>query len=110
MSNSGSKTSKPQCRPGLHLFACFLTLYTFFVVVVGGTVKSREAGLSIPEGFILHWIPNWWATPNLREEFFHRFLVGGLGTLVVAFSAAVYKTDSRPGVRKLAVALPAVVL
>lgn len=87
----------------MHRFAIFLTLWTFFVVVIGGTVKSHEAGLSIPEPFIFHWIKDWYNRPNLKWEFFHRMIVGILYIGVAVFMILTLIYDKRTAVRRFAV-------
>lgn len=89
----------------LHYFAIFLTVWTFFVVTLGGVVKSNEAGLTIAEGFILEWLPNWWHRPGLRLEFLHRMFVGGLGVGVLALTLLTLKYDPRGRVKRFSVVL-----
>src|SRR5947207_1614828 len=101
--------SRSSYRRGLHYFAIFLTIWTFLVVTLGGTVKSNEAGLSIPEGFILEWLPDWWQRPNLRLEFAHRMFVGLLGAGVFALMLLTQKLEQRPGVRRFSIYLVAIV-
>ncbi|MEI6231905.1 MAG: COX15/CtaA family protein [Planctomycetota bacterium] len=86
-------------NPWLHRLALFLTCWTFLVVVIGGTVKSHEAGLSIPEPFIFHWIKDWYKTPNLKWEFFHRMLVGVLGGGTLLLVIAIQFFEKRSSVR-----------
>lgn len=90
-------------RRGLHYFALFLTAWTFIVVTLGGTVKSNEAGLSIPEAFILEWLPNWWERPNLRLEFAHRMFVGALGVGVFALMLWTQIVETRPAVKRFSI-------
>lgn len=106
MSTTGSSLSEaPKYQPWLHKFAIFLTFWTFFVVVIGGTVKSHEAGLSIPEPFIFHWIKDWYNRPNLKWEFFHRMIVGVLYIGTLTFVIATHLLEKRASVRRFSIYL-----
>ncbi len=103
MITTASNTPTAAYNQSMHRFAIFLTLWTFFVVVIGGTVKSHEAGLSIPEPFIFHWIKDWYNRPNLKWEFFHRMIVGILYIGVAAFMILTLLYDKRSAVRRFSV-------
>lgn len=105
MSDNKSNPRGLVYSPLLHRFAIFLTFWAFFVVFIGGTVKSHEAGLSIVEPFIFHWIKDWYNRPNLKWEFFHRMIVGVLYAGTFAFMTLVLLREKRPVVRRFAIVL-----
>ena len=88
-----------------------LAVWAFFVVSVGGLVKSREGGLSIAQGFLVEWHLDWlWPYsptfngPNLQAEYGHRALVGIMAGITVLMALAVYLKEKRRSVRELALA------
>ena len=95
---------------GLYLFAVFMTCWAFLVVFIGATVKSHEAGLSIPDGFILHWIDRWWELPNLVWEFLHRMLVGVLCIGLLGLAISIYWLDKRPLLKRFVLLLIGIVV
>ncbi len=106
MNTTTQTTEASPYHKRLHYFAVFLTIWTFLVVTLGGVVKSNEAGLTIPEGFIVHWMPDWWQRPNLRLEFAHRMFVGVLGLGVFILTAITLKIEQRESVRRFSKILP----
>ncbi|HLX62546.1 MAG TPA: COX15/CtaA family protein [Planctomycetota bacterium] len=89
---------------GLHWMAIFTTAWTFLVVVVGGTVKSNEAGLSIPEPFIITIVKDW-SEGNRIYEFVHRALVGVLGISVALLVIWIWMAETRRSVKKFSLLL-----
>jgi len=94
----------------VNISAKILTLWAFLVVCVGGLVKSKEAGLTIPEPVYYQW--NYWylITDRVNTEYIHRGLVGILSFLTLWVAILVFAKESRSSVRKLAVGLIAVLL
>src|SRR5438552_115856 len=88
---------------GILRFSQFLTLWTFLVICIGGTVKSKEAGLAVAEPFLLEWVAGWWRAPNYAAEYAHRMFVGILGCAVAVLMVWILQTERRKAVRQLAV-------
>lgn len=70
---------------GIHRLAVFIAVWTFLVVCLGGTTKSKRASLTIAEPILFRWEPSWLLVNNLREEYSHRVAVGvlAIGTLAL---------------------------
>lgn len=102
--------SRPVYNRLLNISSILLTVWAFVVVCVGGTVKSEEAGLTIPEPVYYQW--NYWyfVSDRVNTEYIHRGLVGIMSFLTLWVALIAFLKDSRRGVRKLAMALIAVLL
>ena len=90
-------------RHGLHLMAMGVTVFTFLVICVGGTTKSKEAGLTIPEPVIFNWVAEWLVTENISAEYGHRIIAFMLSCLIATLTGWVLFVEKRPAVRKLAI-------
>lgn len=108
--NSIGATGDPQrgvaaYNPLLNVSTKILTAWAFLVVCVGGTVKSKEAGLTIPEPVYYQW--NYWyaITDRVNTEYIHRALVPVLTILTLWVVVLALAYESRSSVRKLAWAL-----
>src|ERR1017187_6590951 len=111
MSSSPINLDTPARYPrGLYRYAVFMTCWAFLVVFIGATVKSYEAGLSIPEGFILHWVDGWWRLPNYKWEYLHRMLVGVMGIGLLGLVIWIHSSETRAVVKRFAVMLVGVIL
>ncbi|MCE9591813.1 MAG: COX15/CtaA family protein [Planctomycetes bacterium] len=75
-------------HPWLHRTAVLFALATFVLVLLGGNVTSREAGLSVPDGFTVygynlfafpyaHWVGGIW------HEHVHRLMGASVGILAI---------------------------
>ncbi len=92
----------PAHNPWVHRLAVLGSCWAFLVVCMGGTVKSREAGLTIPQPFYYQWHYDWLFIQNLNTEYIHRALVPILTGLTLAVVGMVLWKDTRKSVRTLA--------
>jgi heme A synthase len=83
--------------------ACFVAVWAFLVVCIGGVVKSKEAGLTIADPVIFSCQPEWLWVENLNVEYGHRIVAGCLGCLALALAICLLARDSRRSVRRAAV-------
>jgi heme A synthase len=116
MSNAVAQHSDACCQEqtgyciGLNYLARFVAVWAFVVVLLGGTTKSKEAGLTIPEPFIMKWIPEWFHVANLNAEYTHRVSVGILSISALLLMGWILAKDTRKAVRRLAVGLIGAIL
>lgn len=89
----------------LHRFAVFLACAVVLLIAAGGLVKSKEAGLSVPDwptsygGFNP---PRWWQIDTVRAEHGHRLIAGTVGLLTLALALWTQRVETRRWVRRLA--------
>ena len=89
----------------LHRFAVFLACAVVLLIAAGGLVKSKEAGLSVPDwptsygGFNP---PRWWQIDTVRAEHGHRLIAGTVGLLTLALALWTQRVEPRRWVRRLA--------
>ncbi|MCC7146660.1 MAG: COX15/CtaA family protein [Phycisphaeraceae bacterium] len=95
--SSGSPTPY---RPWLYRLSILLVLATFLLIVLGGTVTSRNAGLSVPdwpqtyEHNMFTSPPSlWWTDPAARLEHTHRLKGTVVGLLTIAVAVSLWKTQ-----------------
>ena len=95
---------------GLHRFAVFVACATFFLIIAGANVTSRDAGLATSdwpkaEG---QWFPK--MVGNLFWEHGHRIVATTVGVLTIALAIYLQASDRRTWVKRLGwIALGAVV-
>ena len=92
----------PAYNPWIHRLAVLTSCWAFLVVCMGGTVKSREAGLTIPQPFYYQWHYDWLFIQNLNTEYIHRALVPILTGLTLCVVGLVLWKETRRSVRGLA--------
>ncbi len=83
-------------------YGAFLVLATLFLIFSGAEVKSRQAGLSVPDWPLSYGM--WWP-PMVGNVFFehgHRVIAATLGLLIVIMAAWTARTEPRRWVRTLA--------
>lgn len=82
--------------PWLHRYAIALVLATFVLVASGGNVTSRDAGLSVPDGFTVygHFL---WTFPveqwvgNIFHEHVHRLKGSVVGLMCIGMTIALWR-------------------
>lgn len=95
----------------LRIFAAFVSVCTFFLVIAGGAVTSTGSGLSVPD-----WPLSFgqWMPPMEGGVFFehgHRMIAGIVGLLTVILTVWVYSAGASLAARRLALsAMMAVVI
>lgn len=101
---SGAAAGPAPSSPGLHRFAVFLVFAVLLLITAGALVKSKEAGLSVPDwplSFGSVNPPNWYRMDGVRFEHGHRLIAGTVGLLTVILALWLQRRERRPGVRKL---------
>ena len=106
---SDRKTSAPNVW--LYRFALVVVAATFLLIVAGGNVTSKGAGLSVPDwprSFGSLNPPGWFDdnvfgkwTPGVRAEHGHRLIGSAVGMLVLILAGWLYKREPRAWVRRL---------
>lgn len=87
----------------IHLLAQVAVVLAFLVICLGGTTKSKEAGLTIPQPVYYEWHYDWLFVENLNAEYTHRAVVPILSAVTLLLAGLVLVKDSRSSVKKLAV-------
>ena len=89
----------------LHRFAVLLAGLVVLLIAAGALVKSKEAGLSVPDWPLSYGSlnpPRWWAIDNVRAEHGHRLIAGTVALLTVALAWQFRRRESRAWVRRIA--------
>ena len=97
----------------VHRAARILVALTFGLVIAGGLVTSRDAGLAVPDwptSFGTLNPPQWYAIENVRTEHGHRLIAGSVALCTLALGLLVLRREKRTAVRRLAIAAMGVVL
>ena len=97
--------------PWPHRVAVAMVCATFPLIWVGGLVTTHQAGMAVPDwpdtygyNLFLYPLSTWFFGPfDLFIEHGHRLLGATVGLLTIAFVIAVFRTDTRVGMRSLAV-------
>jgi len=85
-------------------FARATVVATFVLIIAGGLVTSRDAGLAVPDwplSFGTLNPPNWWQIDNVRTEHGHRLIAGSVALLTLALAWVVRRSTAAPAVRRL---------
>jgi cytochrome c oxidase assembly protein subunit 15 len=93
----------PQASP-THRFAIFTTALTFLLVVAGGLVTSRDAGLAVPDwplSFGSINPPRWYAIENVRTEHGHRVIAFCAAVATAVLGLKIRRSETRRSVRWL---------
>jgi len=107
----GSVPPTATFRPAVHRYAIFTAFCTVLLLVAGALVTSNDAGLAVPD-----W-PTSYGTffpPMVGGIFYehgHRMVATFVGLVTVGLALILWKSESRPWMRKLgAAALAAVIV
>ena len=95
-----------------HRFAVFLTIAVVALIAAGALVKSKEAGLSVPDWPLSYGSlnpPQWWLMDGVWAEHGHRLFAGTIALLTLALCAWFYRREPRSWVKKLTAAAVATV-
>ncbi len=95
----------PGRRAGVHRFAVFLACAVVLLIAAGGLVKSKEAGLSVPDWPTSYGglnPPRWWQIDTVRAEHGHRLIAGTVGLMTIALAVWAQAREPRRWVRRLA--------
>jgi cytochrome c oxidase assembly protein subunit 15 len=98
----------------VHRWAVAAVGLTFALIIAGGLVTSRDAGLAVPDwplSFGQINPPRWWAIENVRTEHGHRLIAGCVAVFTILLAFKIRRSHVSPLVRKLgAVAVGLVLL
>ncbi len=102
-------------RPGLHRFALFTAVSTFFLIVAGGLVTSTGSGLSVPDwpetyGHFMFAYPLDGMVGGIFYEHSHRMIASIVGLLTVILTVWIWRRDERRSLRTLAASALAAVI
>lgn len=99
-----ANSSTPPVSRALHRFALILAGLIVLLIAAGALVKSKEAGLSVPDWPLSYGSlnpPGWWQLDAIRAEHGHRLFAGTVALLTVALAIWLARSERRPGVRRL---------
>ena len=89
----------------LHRFSAVLAGLVVLLIAAGALVKSKEAGLAVPDWPLSYGSlnpPRWWEIENVRAEHGHRLIAGTVAMLTVILALQFRRRESRPWVRRIA--------
>jgi len=90
---------------GLHRFAAGLACLVVLLIAAGALVKSKEAGLSVPDWPLSYGSlnpPHWWRIDTVRAEHGHRMFAGTVALLTVAMALWARRAERRAWARRIA--------
>src|SRR5580700_6359823 len=103
--------SKPDYKPGLHRWSILLAVCTLLLVVAGGLVTSREAGLSVPDWPLSYGKLMPPMEGGIIYEHGHRMVATMVGLFTIVSMIWLLRSERRKWLRWLGViALAAVIL
>jgi len=100
-------------RRSLHRIAWVALTGAFALVLAGGLVTSRDAGLAVPDwplAFGQINPPGWWRIENIRTEHGHRLLAFAVASWTAFLLVSVLRRERSPLVRRLTIAAAALVI
>jgi cytochrome c oxidase assembly protein subunit 15 len=103
----------PGLPRGLHRFAVALACTVVLLVAAGALVKSKEAGLSVPDWPLSYGSlnpPHWWRIDTVRAEHGHRMFAGTVALLTVGMALWARRAERRRWARRIAYAAVGAVL
>lgn len=117
--NLATAAASSQGRVWLHRFAVVLVGLTFLLILAGGNVTSKDAGLAVPDWPLSFssvnpagWMSDMDGTrPGVRDEHGHRLIGALVGLMVVGLVIWLHRVEPRTWVRKMGyLALAAVII
>ncbi len=96
---------RPTPGPGIHRFAVVLACLVVGLIAAGALVKSKEAGLSVPDWPTSYGSfnpPRWWEIENVRAEHGHRLYAGTVALLTLTLAIWAARREPRAWVRRVA--------
>src|SRR5579862_9660757 len=87
--------------PWRHRFAVLLSVCTLVLLIAGGVVSSREAGLAIPDWPLAYGklVPAV-KTSQVELVFEHRIVAAAVGLLTLLLAIWISRADPRPWLRR----------
>ena len=111
----GEVSSEAARLAPVHRVALLTAFSTFLLIVVGGLVTSKGAGMSVPDwpttyGYNMFLFPYSKWVGGIFWEHSHRLIASGVGFLTLILAAVTFWKEKRTWVRWLAVAAVAAVI
>jgi len=100
-------------RRSLHRIAWGALVGAFVLVLAGGLVTSRDAGLAVPDwplAFGQLNPPGWWRIENIRTEHGHRIIAFAVASWTAFLLVSVLRREPSPLVRRLTIAAAGLVI
>lgn len=100
-------------RSAVHGLAVATSVLSLLLIVAGGLVTSRDAGLAVPDwplSFGMINPPRWYLIDNVRTEHGHRLIAFCVALATGVLAIQIRRKETRPAVRRLAAAAVAAVL
>ena len=97
----------------IRVLAVAALLMAFVLVVAGGLVTSRDAGLAVPDWPLSYGginPPRWYEIDNVRTEHGHRLIAASVAVVTCLLGMSLYRNDTRKYARTLGLAAIAAVL
>src|ERR1019366_6140575 len=111
LSHMAVKNESPAYHAGLYRWSVLLAFSTLLLVVAGGLVTSRDAGLSVPDWPLSYGKLMPPMEGGILYEHGHRMVATTVGLLTIVFVIWLFRTECRKWLRWLGViALVAVVV
>jgi cytochrome c oxidase assembly protein subunit 15 len=102
--------SRNDYKAGLHLWSILLAFCTLLLVVAGGLVTSRDAGLSVPDWPLSYGKLMPPMEGGILYEHGHRMVATTVGLLTIVSMIWLFRADRRRWLRRLGVAALAAVI
>ena len=104
----GTGTMDAKGSVAVHRIALFGALCTFLLIIVGGLVTSKGAGMSVPDwpttyGYNMFLFPYSRWVGGIFWEHSHRLIASGVGLITLVLTVVTFWKDRRAWVRGLAV-------
>ncbi len=90
---------------GLHRYATALACLVVLLIAAGALVKSKEAGLSVPDWPLSYGSlspPHWWRVDTVRAEHGHRMFAGTVALLTIGMALWARRAEPRRWARWIA--------
>src|SRR5436305_976941 len=103
LSRPGAEPAAP-VSAAIHRFATVLACLVVLLIAAGALVKSKEAGLSVPDWPLSYGgfnPPHWWRIETVRAEHGHRMFAGTIALLTVLLAILLQRGERRAWVRRL---------
>jgi cytochrome c oxidase assembly protein subunit 15 len=91
-------------HPALYRWSVLLAFCTLLLVVAGGLVTSRDAGLSVPDWPLSYGKLMPQMEGGILYEHGHRMIATTVGLFTIVSLVWIFRVDCRPWMRKLAIA------
>jgi cytochrome c oxidase assembly protein subunit 15 len=88
-------------NPGIHKYAVFLAVCTFFLLIAGALVTSNEAALSVPDWPLSYGTVTPPMVGGIRYEHTHRVVAAFVGLLTLGLAWLLWRKEPRRWVRNL---------